>query len=163
MGTIDGERLLAVDLGLRTGFAVFDRDGRLHQVGSRRFGSRTQLRAGAQALLRGTGPIGILVVEGDRDLALLWSRAAQHLGARSLTVTPETWRASLLHPRERRTGTQAKEAASKLASEVVRELGAAPRTGLRHDAAEAVLIGLWGLLEVGWLTEPPRVADLRRR
>jgi hypothetical protein len=31
---------------------------------------------------------------------------------------------------------------------------------LRHDTAEAILIGLWGVLEVGWLERLPD--DLRR-
>jgi hypothetical protein len=28
-------------------------------------------------------------------------------------------------------------------------------TSLRHDAAEAILIGLWGVLEAGWLPALP--------
>jgi hypothetical protein len=28
-------------------------------------------------------------------------------------------------------------------------------TSLRHDAAEAILTGLWGVLEVGWLDSLP--------
>ena len=39
-----------------------------------------------------------------------------------------------------------------------RLVGAAHPTSLRHDAAEAILIGLWGVLEVGWLDEPSEVA-----
>ena len=36
------------------------------------------------------------------------------------------------------------------------EWSGAPRpTSLRHDAAEAVLIGFWGVLEVGWLDAVP--------
>ncbi|MFP2934398.1 hypothetical protein ACLESO_56645, partial [Pyxidicoccus sp. 3LG] len=38
--------------------------------------------------------------------------------------------------------------------------GAAKPTSLRHDAAEAVLLGLWGVLEVGWLDRVP--VELRR-
>jgi hypothetical protein len=43
----------------------------------------------------------------------------------------------------------------------------APRpTSLRHDAAEAILIGLWGVIRVGWLTTVPTslgVATLPQR
>jgi LexA DNA binding domain len=39
-----------------------------------------------------------------------------------------------------------------------RLVGAAHPTSLRHDAAEAMLIGLWSVLEVGWLDEPWEVA-----
>jgi hypothetical protein len=38
--------------------------------------------------------------------------------------------------------------------------GAARPTSLRHDAAEAVLVGLWGVIDAGWLEGPP--PDLRR-
>ena len=39
--------------------------------------------------------------------------------------------------------------------------GGAPRpTSLRHDAADAIMIGLWGVLSAGWLR---RLPDLLRR
>lgn len=38
--------------------------------------------------------------------------------------------------------------------------GAAKPTSLKHDAAEAILLGLWAVLEVGWLVRVP--AELRR-
>ena len=163
MPPIVAGQLLAVDLGLSTGFACYERSGRLVRVGSRRFGSRTQLRGGAEALLREIGDVEVVVLEGDRDLAALWAARAHRRGAGTLTVTPERWRAALLHPRERRSGAEAKRAARRLATEVATELGAAPRTALRHDAAEAVLIGLWGLVAAGWLEQLPAVADPRRR
>jgi len=33
-------------------------------------------------------------------------------------------------------------------------------TSLRHDAAEAILIGLWGVIDVGWLTAVPPALGL---
>ena len=37
------------------------------------------------------------------------------------------------------------------------EWSAAPRpTALRHDTAEAIMIGLWGVLQLGWLAKLPR-------
>ena len=33
--------------------------------------------------------------------------------------------------------------------------GAARPTSLRHDTAESILIGMWGLLAVGWLDRLP--------
>jgi hypothetical protein len=38
---------------------------------------------------------------------------------------------------------------------VIEWSGAARPTSLRHDAAEAILIGLWGLLEAGWMGRLP--------
>lgn len=33
--------------------------------------------------------------------------------------------------------------------------GARRPTSLRHDAAEAIMIGLWGVLHLGWLVPSP--------
>ncbi|MFA9428756.1 hypothetical protein [Egicoccus sp. AB-alg2] len=156
-------RLLAVDLGLRTGFALFDDGGRLERVGSRNFGTRTRLRGGADGLLREAGSIQALVVEGDRALGDVWAKRAGRRGAQVLRVAPETWRARLLHPREQRSGAGAKQAADALARRVITTCGDARPASLRHDAAEAVLIGLWALLELGWLPALPAELDPRRR
>jgi hypothetical protein len=156
-------RLVAVDLGLRTGIAVFDGEGHLASYGSRNFGSRSRLRGGADAVLREVGEVEVLVVEGDRALGELWAARAARRGATTLRVTPERWRARLLHPRETRTGRDAKAAADTLARRTIEVLGARRPTSLRHDAAEAILIGLWACLELGWLDELPPALDPRRR
>jgi hypothetical protein len=160
----DDARLLAVDLGLRTGIAVYDGHGRLRRFGSRNFGSRTRLRGGADAVLREVGRVDVLVVEGDRALGRIWSdRAARRGATTTLEVAPERWRARLLHERERRSGPGAKAAADALARRAIELLGDRRPTSLRHDAAEAVLIGLWGCLEVGWLDALPPGLDPRSR
>jgi hypothetical protein len=156
-------RLVAVDLGLRTGIAVFEGEGRLTSYGSRNFGTRSRLRGGADAVLRELGTVEVLVVEGDRALGELWASRAARRGATTLTVTPERWRARLLHPRETRRGRDAKAAADTLARRTIEVLGDRRPTSLRHDAAEAILIGLWGCLELGWLDELPPALDPRRR
>jgi len=70
-------------------------------------------------------------------------------------VSAEEWRSLFLLPREQRSGEQAKRVADTIARRVV-EWSDAPRpTSLRHDAAEAILIGLWGVMRVGWLTRVP--------
>lgn len=70
-------------------------------------------------------------------------------------ASAEDWRASLLYPREQRSGIDAKRTADVLARRVI-EWSRAPRaTSLRHDAAEAILIGFWGALSLGWLASVP--------
>ena len=70
-------------------------------------------------------------------------------------VSAEEWRSLFLLPRDQRSGDQAKRVADGIARRVV-EWSDAPRpTSLRHDAAEAILIGLWGVIDVGWLTTAP--------
>ena len=142
--------LLAIDLGLKTGLALFGADGRLVWYRSQNFGKPARLKRAIPGLLREIGPLAWIVTEGDRNLGQLWHKAAEkrdiairHLGA-------ETWRQSLLIARQRRSGVEAKRHADTLARQLIDLDGAPKPTGpLKHDAAEAILIGLWGVMEVG--------------
>ena len=147
--------LLAIDLGLKAGFATFSSEGKLLRYRSTNFGKVSRLKSAAWNLLKEEGPPEYLVLEGDRHLAGIWSRCAERMGTSILQVSPETWRKELLLPRERRSGQEAKEAADGLARDVISLSGAPAPRSLRHDAAEAILIGLWGVLQVGWLEELP--------
>lgn len=152
--------LLAIDLGLRSGFALYERDGRLVRFFSRSFASISTLKRAAFGVLGDLGPLELVIVEGDRVLGEVWLKAAEKRGARGMFVSPERWRSVLLYAREQRSGKDAKKNADALARAVI-EWSKAPRpTSLRHDAAEAILIGLWGVVELGWLDEVP--AELRR-
>jgi hypothetical protein len=42
-----------------------------------------------------------------------------------------------------------------LARQIILWFGASRPTALRHDTAEAILIGLWGVLAVAWLETLP--------
>ena len=156
-------RLVAVDLGVRTGIAVFGGDGRLVSVASRNLGRRGRVRQVATAMRRELDRVDALVLEGDRSLAPAWRQAFAPRGTQVVLVEAERWRQELLHPRERRDGRTAKAAARELADVAVRELSGRTVTPLRHDAAEAVLIGVWGLRQLGWLDAWPVGLDLRRR
>ena len=147
--------LLAVDLGLRCGLARYDDTGRLVSYRSTNFGSVSRLRSAVWTILRDAGPPEHLILEGDRTLARHWRRAAERQGCQVHEVSPETWRQALLLARQQRSGADAKEAADELARQVIDWSGAPRPTRLRHDAAEAILIGLWAVLEVGWLDELP--------
>jgi len=147
--------LLAVDLGLRTGLALYGQDGRLIWYRSRNFGTATRLGRGVHELLGGLPELAWLVLEGGGRLAGTWEREAERRGIRMLRTSAEEWRAKLLLPRERRSGLRAKRFAGDLARQVIAWSGARRPTSLRHDAAEAILVGLWGVLAVGWLRAPP--------
>jgi len=101
-----------------------------------------------------------LIVEGSGPLAEIWTREAERQQVAARQVRPEEWRETLLLPREQRTGIEAKQNADDLARRVIEWSGARRPTSLRHDAAEAILIGLWGVLKVGWLENLP--AEVRR-
>ena len=154
--------LLAVDLGLRTGVAAYGRDGRLVWTRSQNLGSRTRLKAAAAAFLRELPDLERLVLEGGGDLARIWAAAGEKRGLTVRVIHAEVWREALIVPRDRRSGAGAKAAADGLARAVIAWSGApAPKGALRHDAAEAVGVGLWGVLEAGWLEAVPEA--VRRR
>ena len=97
-----------------------------------------------------------MVVEGGGGgFAEPWLKAAARRDWIARTVDAGVWRERLLRPRDRRTGVAAKEQADVLARRVIAWSGATRPTSLRHDAAEAILIGLWAALEWGWLSELP--------
>lgn len=147
--------LLAVDLGLRTGLALFDRSGQLRWYRSQNFGSKARLKRAAYGLLRDVPDLAWVVVEGGGDLAAVWAREAERRQAQVVQIQASTWRRRLLLPRDRRDGATAKARADELARHAIEALGADRPTSLRHDAAEAILVGVWGLLKVGWLAELP--------
>ncbi len=150
--------LLAVDMGLRTGLALFGEDGRLRWYRSQNFGSPARLKRGAHAVLRDLPELSWLVIEGGGPLAETWVREAERRGVRAMRTDAQQWRRILLHAREQRSGALAKESADALAREVIAWSGAKRPTSLRHDAAEAILAGLWGVLEIGWLERLPQLS-----
>ncbi len=147
--------LLAVDLGLRTGLALYADDGRLRWYRSHNLGKAARLRRAVPGLLEEPTDLVWLVLEGGGPLAEIWQREGRRRGLGVLTISAHDWRQRLLLPRQQRNGAQAKDSADTLARRVIDWSGAPKPTSLRHDAAEAILIGLWGVLEVGWLSELP--------
>ena len=144
-----------MDLGVRTGLALFGDDGRVRWYRSRNFGSAARLRRAVPALLDEPGDVVRLVIEGGGPLAEPWRREAARRDVLVRQIGAEDWRRPLLLPREQRDGERAKREAGVLARRIIEWSGAARPTSLRHDAAEAVLVGLWGVLEAGWLRALP--------
>jgi hypothetical protein len=136
-------RLLAIDLGLRFGWAAFGGHGLLLQYGSRHFGTRASLRKAIPQILAEHPGLQTLVVEGGGDLYVPWEKEAARRGIAIRQVMSQEWRAALLQPYQRKSGQDAKAAADGLARDVIERSGAKRPTSLRHDAAEAILVGVW--------------------
>jgi hypothetical protein len=152
----DLRRLLAIDAGLRAGIAVYRGDGRLESYRSTNFGSIRRLKSGVYGVVRSVaGLAGIVVEGGGGGYAEPWLKEAQRRGVRARSVDARVWRDRLLLARDRRTGVDAKEQADRVARRIIDWSGAPRPTALRHDAAEAILIGLWAVLDLGWLGEVP--------
>ncbi len=147
--------LLAVDVGIRTGLAAYRDDGRLIWYRSHNFGAAARLKRAIPALLHEAFDPSFVVLEGGGPLAEHWTSSSERHGARVRRVSAEDWRALFLFPREQRSGDQAKRVADGLARRVIEWSGAPRPTSLRHDAAEAILIGLWGVIDAGWLRALP--------
>lgn len=98
-----------------------------------------------------------LVLEGGGHLADIWKREGVKRQLQIRQISAEQWRRQLLYPRQQRSGAGAKVHATELARRIIGWSNARRPTSLRDDAAEAILVGLWGVLEVGWLTQLPEV------
>jgi hypothetical protein len=152
------QTLLAVDLGIRSGLALYGGDGRLCWYRSKNFGNSAQLRRGVRTILAELPTLAWLILEGGGELAEIWQREAEYRQVPVYQISAEEWRQLMLYPRQQRTGLKAKQTADTLARRIIAWSGIAKPTTLRHDTAEAILIGLWGVLEVGWLEHlPPEI------
>lgn len=151
--------LLAVDLGLRTGLALYNSDGRLVWYRSKNFGTKGSLRRGVGTILDEIADLTYLVIEGGGSLAEIWEREAARRHLTTQLIHAPVWREQLLLPRQQQNAAKAKYYADQLARRVIEWSQISRPTALRHDAAEAILIGLWGVLHIGWLTQLP--SDLK--
>jgi hypothetical protein len=142
-----------VDLGLRSGLACYGPDGRLQWYRSTNFGTRARLKRGAYTLLSDAHaagqPVTRLIVEGGGDLAPPWLHEATRRGIFTHQIHALAWREAFLLDREQRSGKDAKRHADRLARQVIAWSDLPKPTSLRHDAAEAIMIGLFGVVEAG--------------
>ena len=153
-----GPVLLAVDLGLRSGVASFTQEGRLISYRSTNFGTVTRLKRGVTTII--PKQLAVLITEGDSHLASIWERLAEKRGAISLRVAPHEWRHMLYGTSELIDGCNWKQKAVQFAEHVISWSGCPRPTSLRHDAAEAICIGLCGVIKVGWLPGVPEELQL---
>ncbi len=148
--------LLAVDVGLHTGLALFSEDAALLWYRSHHLSSPAKLKKVIAKLLREKPRPTHLLLEGGGPLTDLWLSEANKLAISSRQIHAQQWRDKLFYARQHRSGSQAKREADGLARQVIEQLGSKNPTGLRHDTAEAILIGLYGLLQLGWLETWPK-------
>jgi hypothetical protein len=148
--------LLAVDLGLKTGLALYGDHGKLLWYRSHNYGTTERLKRGVPALLDVDNAPTAIVIEGGGILAMVWEKEADRRGIVRYRIGAEEWRQKFLYSREQRSGSEAKHHADEIARKVIEWSGTIRPTSLRHDAAEAIMIGLWGVLHLGWLATLPR-------
>lgn len=147
--------LLAVDAGIRAGLALYNMEAKLLWYESHNYGNRPALRRAVQSFLQKYPTIAWLIIEGGGPVADIWKNQAKKLFIKIRQIDAEKWRSELFYNKERRTGSLAKQNADALARKVINYSGLPLPKALRHDAAEAILIGFWGLLDVNWLRTIP--------
>lgn len=176
------QMMVAVDLGLRTGLALYSDDGRLLEYEHAVYETAEDLEAKCLKLMseweakyqrpnnnenieddKASFHITHVAVEGaDVALRAVWkSMAEDHLHCRLLLVKPEEWRADLLLAKEKASGEAAKEASRLIARQIVADYGGRLHEGkLATDVAEAVLLGYHVSRRLGWI---PRKEPCVRR
>ena len=137
--------LLAVDLGVRTGFALYNSDGNLVWYRSRNYGNKQRLRKDIQNMLSQIPSLSHVILEGGGDIARIWLKECRLRNIVFRQIYAEDWRKDLFDPKEVRTGEQAKLNAIQLAKKVIDQCKGPKSTSMLDDAAEAILIGYWGI------------------
>jgi len=147
--------LLAIDAGVKTGLALYGKPDKLIWYRSHNMGSVSSLRKAATHLLHSIEGLMVIVIEGGGPVAEAWKKEAIQTGLEIISTDAGVWRKELLFPREYRDSLTAKQAAIGLAKKIIDKSDAPSANFPTHDAAEAVMIGLWGCKKHGWIQELP--------
>ena len=158
--------LLSVDLGLRSGFAIYDNEGTLTTAFGRRFESQSNIDASINEVLVDVTrnySITHYVLEGDNVLQKAWREAiATFIGTEQttveiITVSPAEWRAQMLMKKEAESGSSAKAAARLIARQIMWRAGLVDEYSTKPmdtDVAEAILIGYYATrTKLNWTGE----------
>lgn len=137
--------LLAVDLGVRTGLALYNIEGKLIWYRSHNYGNKSRLKNHIPGIFNDIPELSTIIIEGGGPLADIWKNSAKRAGVQTIQIYAEQWRKDLFYERQIRDGEMAKNNAIEMAKKVITESGLTKPTSLRHDTAEAILIGLWGV------------------
>lgn len=143
--------LLAVDLGVRTGLALYNSEGNLLWYRSRNYGNKQRLRRDIQNMLSQIPSLSHVILEGGGDIARMWLKECRLRNIVFRQIYAEEWRKDLFDPRAVRTGEQAKLKAIHLAKNIISQCNGPKSTSMLDDAAEAILIGYWGLIKEKWI------------
>lgn len=137
--------LLAIDAGLNSGMALFDESGKLVKYQGLRMKNAAVLKKQAYKILKEIEP-KFLIIEGGGQYADIWMKLAEKFGIQIKQAYAEDWREDMLLKRQQRDGKQAKRCAKEVAREIIEEAGISRPKTLKHDTAEAILLGKWATI-----------------
>ena len=166
------ELLLSIDLGLKSGIALFSSDGCLLRYEQFLFNKDT-LEADAKKIIqewetvegedsendegKPTRITHIAIEGGDTIILDSWTKASPDLSI--LRVSPEEWRSEMLMDKEKSSGSDSKAAARLIARQLVSDIGSMEEHQGKFptDVAEAVAMGSYVASKLGWLSRNPLV------
>jgi hypothetical protein len=120
--------LLAVDMGLRSGFALYNSSGYLTDFTDHRFQSLPTLK---ESILEVLDCLSVrhhltnFVLEGDAVYGEIWKTSIEEFSCKKneevdvLFVSPSEWRERLLTLKERKSGQDAKTAARQICRQIM--------------------------------------------
>jgi hypothetical protein len=145
------EFLLSVDLGIRTGLAMFRSDGKLCWFRSQNFGSAARLRRAVPWLLNQEDDLAYVIIEGGGPLLKIWDAELNKRNLEVIKIMADDWRTELLYFREQQNRSDAKANAIVYAGRVIEKISDRRATSLDDNSAEAILIGLYGMERLNWI------------
>lgn len=148
--------LLAVDLGVKTGYAQYSEEGKIMRYQSHNFGNAQRLKRGAYGILKSCENLQFLYLEGGGKLEKYWIKEAQKLGVKVIQLHAHDWRDEIYPAaKQQDKSKQTKIFAEKKALEILSKQNVPTPSSLTHDVAEAILIGYYGCLHLGWIKTQP--------
>jgi len=168
----DNELLMAVDLGLKSGVALYNKNGELLRYEQLLFkkdsldeeikkiiqGWESEIQSSTITAQNADKPCvtKIAVEGGDVEILRAWDSAAMDVSV--TRISPEEWRFHLLSPKERLSGATSKAAARLIARQVVDDFSSMKHEGkFKTDVAEAVVLGFYVCQKLGWISRDPIV------
>jgi hypothetical protein len=144
------EFLLAVDLGIKTGLALYGADIQLHWYRSQNFGSAARLRKAVPWILS-QQDLSHVIIEGGGPLLKIWNAELDKRNINVIKIMADHWRSELLYAREQRNRSDAKANAIHYAEKVIEKVSVQKSTPPDNNSAEAILIGLYGMRQLNWI------------
>ena len=170
-GDSTSELLMAIDIGLKSGVALYNRQGALVRYEQFYF-ERDTLQRDAQELIQEWErdcneettfdeiqfKVTHIAMEGaDAYMLNAWAEAAPNRSI--LRVSPEEWRSDLLTAKEKKSGHNAKASSRLIARQIVGDFGMMEQHSgkFKTDVAEAVVMGFYVARKLGWIQREPPV------
>ena len=160
--------LVSLDLGLRFGWAFYTQEGLLIGYGSHHCGGRVQLKKCAYALIQSLPQGSEVWIEGGGPLLKFWSKPAVKRNFKVKTFHAHQWRTlcfGLSSSSSKSLSTKEAKSKALVWAKYLIELQCHQKkldsgsmgqklkkvSSLRHDTAEAILMGWWALFQTGWI------------